>query len=102
MLIAMISCSLSILIFSYFFYWLNHSKIGLFKQIQNKIASLNEKRKNELKIITYIFILMILFFLLTININDIMIGSIAGILVSFKDICFRNTLIELVKNDSKN
>ncbi|MGG7212465.1 hypothetical protein ACQPUY_02475 [Clostridium nigeriense] len=100
MLVAiMISCFLSTLIFSYLFYWLNKSKFGLFKQIQSKIDTLNEKKKNKLKLITYIFVIIVLFFLLLNNINRIMIGVIAGIIISFRDIYFRNTFIDILKND---
>lgn len=99
MVIAIISCSLSLLIFSYLFYWLNCSKLGLFKQIQSKTDTLNEKKKNKLKLITNIFMIIIIFFLLIININYIMIGFIIGVIISFRDMCFRDTFIDILKNE---
>jgi hypothetical protein len=97
--LAIMSCSLSLLIFSYLFYWLNCSKLGLFKQIQSKTDTLNKKKKDEFKLIIFISTFIVMFFLLVINVNDIIIGFIIGIIISFRDICFRNTFIEILKNE---
>ena len=51
--------TLSGTIFSYLFYWLNNSKLGLFKSIQRKIDTLNEKKKRNLNLFTNILLIVI-------------------------------------------
>lgn len=99
MLLAIVSSCLSLLIFSYLFYWLNCSKLKLFKQLQNKTDTLNKKKKDKLKLMIFISTIVLMFFLLVLKVNDIIIGFIIGIILSFKDICFRNTFIEILKNN---
>lgn len=105
MLRAILSGSLSIIIFSYLFYWLSYSKLELFKPIQSKVDTFNEKKKHKLKVITLILMIIIfpmILVMLNINMNTIIFGFVAGIIISFVDICFRDTFIEILKNDFKN
>lgn len=99
MLLAIVSSCLSLLIFSYLFHWLNCSKLELFKQLQNKSDALSKKKKDKLKLIIFISTIILMFFLLVLKVNDIIIGFIVGIILSFRDICFRNTFIEVLKNE---
>lgn len=95
----LISTFLSIIIFSYLFYWLTNSKLRLFKLIQNKIDTFNEKKKRKIKVFSFMLIVLIAFFLPLLNLSDIIAGLIIGILISFRDICFKNTFIETFKNE---
>ena len=99
LLLLLTATCLSIVIFSYLFYWLNNGKLRLFKSIQNKIDTFSEKKKRKIKAFAFILVILILFLLLTFNVNTIAVGSIAGILISFRDICFKNTFIEILKNE---
>lgn len=103
-MLRLISVFLSIIIFSYLFYWLSYSKLELFKPIQSKVDTFNEEEKHNLKVITLILTIItfpMILVILDINMNDITFGFITGILISFIDICFRDTFIEALKNDSK-
>lgn len=45
----------------------------------------------------FISTFIIMFLLLVFKVNDIIIGFIVVIILSFRDICFRNTFIEVKK-----
>lgn len=95
-----LSVFLSLAIFNFLFYWLNCSKLKSFKTIQNKIDTFNEKKKRRIKAIIFILITTIFpLILLMLNMSIITIGFIMGILASVRDICFRDTFIEIFKNE---
>ena len=92
--------TLSSTIFSYLFYWLNNSKLGLFKSIQRKIDTLNKKKKRNLNVFTNILLIIIGLFCLVNNINFFITGLILGIIIAFNLVCFRE-LENIFKTDSK-
>lgn len=92
--------TLSGTIFSYLFYWLNNSKLGLFKSIQRKIDTLNEKKKRNLNLLTNILLIIIGLFCLANNINFFVTGLILGIIIAFNLVCFRE-LENIFKTDNK-
>ena len=92
--------TLSSTIFSYLFYWLNNSKLGLFKSIQRKIDTLNEKKKRNLNLFTNILLIVIGLFCLANHINFFVTGLILGIIIAFNLVCFRE-LENILKNDNK-
>lgn len=98
-IIILASSTLSGTIFSCLFYWLNNSKLGLFKSIQRKIDTLNEKKKRNLNVFTNI-LLIIGLFCLTNNINFFVTGLILGIIIAFNLVCFRE-LENTFKTDNK-
>lgn len=99
-IIILASSTLSITIFSYLFYWLNNSKLGLFKSIQRKIDTLNEKKKRNLNVFTNILLTIIGLLCLANNINFFVTGLILGIIIAFDLVCFRE-LENIFKTDSK-
>ncbi|MBS6887247.1 MAG: hypothetical protein KH200_04955 [Clostridium sp.] len=99
-IIILASSTLSSTIFSCLFYWLNNSKLGLFKSIQRKIDTLNEKKKRNLNIFTNILLIIIGLFCLTNNINFFVTGLILGIIIAFNLVCFRE-LENTFKTDNK-
>lgn len=99
-IIILASSTLSGTIFSYLFYWLNNSKLGLFKLIQRKIDTLNKKKKRSLNVFTNISLIIIGLFCLVNNINFFVTGLILGIIIAFNLVCFRE-LENIFKTDSK-
>lgn len=99
-IIILASSTLSITIFSCLFYWLNNSKLGLFKSIQRKIDTLNEKKKRNLNVFTNILLIIIGLFCLANNINFFVTGLILGIIIAFNLVCFRE-LENTLKTDNK-
>ena len=99
-IIILASSTLSSTIFSCLFYWLNNSKLGLFKSIQRKIDTLNEKKKRNLNIFTNILLIIIGLFCLVNNINFFVTGLILGIIIGINLVCFRE-LENIYKTDSK-
>ncbi|MDU1312252.1 hypothetical protein [Clostridium sp.] len=95
-------CSIATLqvTWSCLFYWLNNSKLGLFKSIQRKIDTLNEKKKRNLNVFTNILLIIIGLFCLTNNINFFVTGLILGIIIAFNLVCFRE-LENTFKTDNK-
>ena len=71
------------------------SKVNaFFKDIRNKIKNLEEKKERKLRIISYILVLMVYVITSSIIGNMIVQGVIIGILISFRDACFKNSLNE--------
>ena len=99
-IIILASSTLSGTIFSCLFYRLNNSKLGLFKSIQRKIDTLNEKKKRNLNVFTNILLIIIGLFCLTNNINFFVTGLILGIIIAFNLVCFRE-LENTFKTDNK-
>ena len=99
-IIILASSTLSGTIFSYLFYWLNNSKLGLFKSIQRKIDTLNKKKKRNLNVFTNILLIIIGLFCLVNNIIFFITGLILGIIIAFNLVCFRE-LENIFKTDSK-
>ena len=99
-IIILASSTLSSTIFSCLFYWLNNSKLGLFKSIQGKIDTLNEKKKRNLNVFNNILLIIIGLFCLTNNINFFVTGLILGIIIAFNLVCFRE-LENTFKTDNK-
>lgn len=84
---------LSSLLFNFLFYKLN-VKFGLFETIQNKIDDLDEDRYKKLRVVSYIFVIVI-YVIVTMRQKNIMIeGILFGLLFSGRDICFKDTFIE--------
>ncbi|WP_027099079.1 hypothetical protein [Clostridium paraputrificum] len=103
-IIILASSTLSGTIFSCLFYWLNNSKLGLFKSIQRKIDTLNEKKKRNLNVFTNILLIIIGLFCLTNNINFFVTGLILGIIIAFNLVCFREleNTFKTDNNDNQN
>ncbi|MDO4925225.1 MAG: hypothetical protein Q3980_06140 [Turicibacter sp.] len=98
----MISLFLSILLFDFLFYKLN-CRFNLFEPIRNKINNLNEENKNsrKLRIISYILVAIILM-IIPVNITSSMTyGCTFGLLLSFRNMCFKDTFIESINQDNK-
>ena len=83
-IILIISASISMLIFDKL-----NSKYDFFKDIRSKINNLNEKKEHKLRISSYVLILIIYGVMQNTKINIIVQGLIFGILLSFRDICFK-------------
>lgn len=92
--ILIISACLSTVLFSYLFYNINHSIFDIFEPIQIKIERLDKESKSRLKVISYLLVVIIFIFLSKDTIDNITEGLIFGILLSFRDACFRETFIE--------
>lgn len=71
-----------------------NSKYDLFKDIISKIKNLENKKERKLRIISYILVLMIYVIAASIIGNMIVQGVIIGILISFRDACFKSSLNE--------
>ena len=71
-----------------------NSKYDFFKDIRSKIKNLEEKKERKLRIISYILVLMVYVITSSIIGNMIVQGVIIGILISFRDACFKNSLNE--------
>lgn len=84
MIILIISGSISMLIFDKL-----NSKYDFFKDIRSKINNLNEKKEHKLRISSYVLILIIYGVMQNTKINIIVQGLIFGLLLSFRDICFK-------------
>lgn len=96
----MISLFLSILLFDFLFYKLN-CRFNLFEPIRNKINNLNEENSRKLRIISYILVAIILM-ITPVNITSSMTyGCTFGLLLSFRNMCFKNTFIETKEQDNK-
>ena len=67
-----------------------NSKYDFFKDIQSKINDLNEKKEHRLRISSYILILIIYGIMQRVNMNLIVQGLIFGLLLSFREACFKN------------
>ena len=86
----MISLFLSILLFNF-----------LFEPIRNKINNLNEENSRKLRIISYILVAIILM-IIPVNITSSMTyGCTFGLLLSFRNMCFKDTFIETKGQDNK-
>ena len=85
MIIVIISASITMLIFDKL-----NSKYDFFKDIQSKINDLNEKKEHRLRISSYILILIIYGIMQRVNMNLIVQGLIFGLLLSFREACFKN------------
>ncbi len=83
-IILIISASISMLIFDKI-----NSKYDFFKDIRSKINDLNEKKEHKLRISSYVLILIIYGVMQNTKINIIVQGLIFGLLLSFRDICFK-------------
>lgn len=92
--ILIISATLSALLFNFIFYKLN-CKFKLFEGIRSKIDNLNEEKKHKLRVISYVMVIIV--FLVTHNMNSLMQGLTFGLFTSFRDICFKDTFIESIK-----
>lgn len=79
-----ISASISILMFERL-----NSKYDFFKDIRSKIKDLSEKKENKLRISSYILIFIIYGLIQSTNINIIVQGFILGLLLSFREGCFK-------------
>ena len=84
-IIVIISASITMLIFDKL-----NSKYDFFKDIQSKINDLNEKKEHRLRISSYILILIIYGIMQRVNMNLIVQGLILGLLLSFREACFKN------------
>lgn len=84
MIILIISASISMLIFDKL-----NSKYEFFKDIRSKINDLNEKKEHKLRISSYVLILIIYGVMQNTKINIIVQGLVFGLLLSFRDICFK-------------
>ena len=84
-IIVIISASITMLIFDKL-----NSKYDFFKDIQSKINYLNEKKEHRLRISSYILILIIYGIMQRVNMNLIVQGLIFGLLLSFREACFKN------------
>ncbi|MFQ6871469.1 hypothetical protein [Romboutsia timonensis] len=84
-IIVIISASITMLIFDKL-----NSKYDFFKDIQSKINDLNEKKEHRLRISSYILILIIYGIMQRVNMNLIVQGLIFGLLLSFREACFKN------------
>ena len=84
-IIVIISASITMLIFDKL-----NSKYDFFKDIQSKINDLNEKKEHRLRISSYILILIIYGIMQRVNMNLIVHGLIFGLLLSFREACFKN------------
>ena len=84
-IIVIISASITMLIFDKL-----NSKYDFFKDIQSKINDLNEKKEHRLRISSYILILRIYGIMQRVNMNLIVQGLIFGLLLSFREACFKN------------
>lgn len=83
--ILIISWALSMLIFSVLFNKLN-SKYGLFKEMQDKTNKLDEKRKGNLRVISFLLILPIYAAMGRMEVNIIIQGLVMGFLFSLRDV----------------
>lgn len=83
-IILIISASISILMFDKL-----NSKYDFFKDIRNKIKDLNEKKEHKLRISSYVLILIIYGIMQSTKMNIIVQGLIFGLLLSFRDACFK-------------
>lgn len=84
MIMLIISASISMLIFDKL-----NSKYEFFKDIRSKINDLNEKKEHKLRISSYVLILIIYGVMQNTKINIIVQGLVFGLLLSFRDICFK-------------
>ncbi len=84
-MILIISASITMLMFDKL-----NSKCDFFKDIRSEIKDLNEKKEHKLRIISYILIFIIFGIMQRVNINIIVQGLIFGLLISFRDACFKN------------
>ena len=83
--ILIISWALSMLIFSVLFNKLNY-KYGLFKEMQDKTNKLDEKRKGNLRVISFLLILPIYAAMGRMEVNIIIQGLVMGFLFSLRDV----------------
>lgn len=95
-----VSGIVSILLFEFLFYKLN-LKFGLLESIRNNIEHLDEVKNKKLRVISFIFI-VIIHMILTVKMSHIMRGILFGLFISFRDVCFKMTFLEMISNDSQN
>lgn len=84
-LMLIISWALSMLAFSSLFNKLN-SKYNLFKEMQDKTNKLDEKRKGNLRVISFLLILPIYAAMGRMEVNIIIQGLVMGFLFSLRDV----------------
>ncbi|WP_434799484.1 hypothetical protein [Terrisporobacter vanillatitrophus] len=83
-IILIISASISMIMFDKL-----NSKYDFFKDMRSKIKDLNEKKENKLRISSYVLILIIYGIMQNTKMNIIVQGLIFGLLLSFREICFK-------------
>lgn len=84
MIILIISGAISMLMFDKL-----NSRYAFFEDIRSKINNLNEKKEHKLRISSYVLILIIYGVMQSTKINIIVQGLIFGLLLSFRDVCFK-------------
>lgn len=89
--VLIISWSLSMLLFNFLFNKLNY-KYDLFKGIQSKVNNLDEKRKGNLRLISFILIFPIYEIMIRMGLSNIIQGLVLGLLFSFRDIFLKKNL----------
>lgn len=87
---------ISILFFNFVLNKLNY-KYKLFENIQNKIKNLHEKKNHRLRVISYALIIVVVAIINNNNISSTMQvlifqGLVFGLLLSFRNVFFENTL----------
>ncbi|MPM35034.1 hypothetical protein SDC9_81624 [bioreactor metagenome] len=83
-IILIISASISMIMFDKL-----NSKYDFFKDMRSKIKDLNEKKENKLRISSYVLILIIYGIMQNTKMSIIVQGLIFGLLLSFREICFK-------------
>lgn len=98
-MILVLSCCLWVITFDFLFYKINYSIYGIFEPIQRKIEHLNEENRRKYKRNINILGLAIMLGITRFTLSEGVEGLILGLLFSIKNMCFRDTFIEIYKNE---
>lgn len=97
-MILVLSCYLWVMIFDFLFYKVSIIYV-IFEPVQRKIEHLNEENRRKYKRNINILGLAIMLGITRFTLSEGVEGLILGLLFSIKNMCFRDTFIEIYKNE---